>query len=269
MKNIHEQHIYITENVKNKIQPMKVVFPSYYGKLYAEEAHSLNIELQPDELLDPEMLNEKVVNHVIRLASCTEQAIEAIESEDKKKLYAVLAEAKLLRDEIDALQQIIYEDALTKSYNRKWFEDHYLNGDNQTMRKDGVMVMIDLNKFKVINDTYGHIIGDKVLIHIATKLKEIGGDVVRFGGDEFLLIFNTGQLPSMIQDKIESMITKCAKKFFIVKEDSFKISFAYGITPFHQGYNLNDVINIADKAMYRHKRSKISSDNSDCISICQ
>lgn len=267
MKNVHEQHVHISENVKKKIQPLKVVFPSYYGKLYAEEAHLLNVDLQPDELLDAEMLDEKVVNHVLRLSTCAEQAIEAIESEDKKKLTAVLAETKALRDEIQSLQQIIYEDALTKSYNRKWFEDHYLNSDKQTMSEEGVMVMIDLNKFKEINDTYGHIVGDKVLIHIAKKLKEMGGDVVRFGGDEFLVIFGVGEEVE-IQEKIDFMLSNCARKIFKVEENTFKVSFAYGTAPFSKGLELSTVIDIADKSMYLHKRSKVVSDSSACLSAC-
>lgn len=255
MKTIHDQHVYITEKIKNKIQPLNVVFPSYYGKLYAEEAHALNIELQPDELLDAEMLDEKVVHHVLRLSNCAEQAIEAIESEDKKKLSAVLAETKALRDEIQALHQIIYEDALTKSYNRKWFEDHYLNSDKHTMRENGIMVMIDMNKFKEINDTYGHLIGDKILVHIAHKLKEMEGDVIRFGGDEFLVMFGSGESAAEIEEKIDHMLVNCAKKSFKVEEDTFKVSFAYGVAPFKQGSELSFVIEAADKAMYLHKKS--------------
>lgn len=254
IKNVHEQHVHITENVKNKIQSLKVVFPSYYGKLYAEEAHLLNLDLQPEELLDAEMLDENVVHHVLRLSACAEQAIEAIESEDKKKLSAVLIETKALRDEIQTLQQLIYEDALTKSYNRKWFDDHYLNSDKHTMRGNGIMVMIDLNKFKEINDTYGHIIGDKILVHIAHKLKEIGGDVIRFGGDEFLVMFDNGEPVSRVEEKIDNMLSNCAKKSFKVEEDTFKVSFAYGIAPFKQRAEWSSVIDTADKKMYQHKR---------------
>lgn len=250
-----KEHRAITENVKKKIEPLKVVFPSQYGKLYAEEARSLNVDLQPDELLDSEMLNDKVVRHVITLATCAEQAVEAIESEDKKKLFAVLAETKALRDEIHMLQKIVYEDALTKSYNRKWFEDIHLDSEKQHMRKEGALVIIDLNKFKYINDTYGHLVGDKILIHVAKKLNEIGGHVVRFGGDEFLVIFDTGETVSKIQTKIEKMIHNCEKTSFKVDKESFKVSFAYGITPFTQGSELNAVIDAADKAMYRHKRA--------------
>lgn len=256
MKNTQKQHIAITKNVKEKIQSLNIVFPSHYAKIYGEEACLQNVELHPDELLDSDMLNEKVVNHLISLTSCTQRAIEAIESEDTATLQAVLAETKTLRDEIDELRKIIYEDVLTKSYNRKWFEDFYLDSDRLTIRKDGVLVLIDLNKFKYINDTFGHNVGDKVLTHIAYKLKEIDGQIVRYGGDEFLAIFDPSESPASITRKFESMIEKCDKTSFKSNEQNFKISFAYGITPFKQGALLSEIIDTADKEMYAHKRAR-------------
>jgi diguanylate cyclase len=255
MKETEKQHGAITAKVKEKIQSIKIVFPALYGKLYTDEARLLNVDLNPDEMLDSAMLNEKVVYHVIKLSSCAEQAIAAIESEDKLKLHAVLEETKTLRDEIHALQKIVYEDALTKSYNRKWFEDHFLSSDKQTMSLDGVIAMIDLNKFKHINDTYGHVVGDKILVHIAHKLKEIGGHVVRFGGDEFLVVFGNGESVAKIEKKIDSMLLHCAKTSFKFATETFKVSFAYGVTAFEKGAELSSVIDFADKAMYLHKKS--------------
>lgn len=256
MKDIYTRHAVITEKVKKQIEPLNVVFPSQYGKLYAQAARSLNVDLKPDELLDSEMLNDKVVHHVITLASCAEEAVAAIESEDKKRLDAVLAETRALRDEIRELQKIVYEDTLTKSHNRKWFEDMYLERDKQTFAKEGVIVIVDLNEFKLINDTYGHIVGDKVLIHLAQKLQESGGNVVRYGGDEFLVLFDTKATPSDIEEKIEAMIQNCNKTSFKVEKKTFKVSFAYGISTFERGSNITRAIDAADRAMYRHKRRR-------------
>lgn len=254
MNEVDNKHIIVTENVKQKIAPLKMVLPSLYGKLYVEAAHSLNVDLRPEELLDPEMLNEQVIRHVMMLASCAEQAVEAMEQEDKQKLASVLAETNALRDEINTLQKIVYEDALTKSYNRKWFEDNFLEDDKHHMRFAGTMAIVDLNKFKHINDTYGHIVGDKVLKHIAQKLKESSGDVIRFGGDEFIVVFDSKISISDVQERIDAILHSYEKISFKLDKDSFKVSFAYGITPFKQGYELSAIIDLADKAMYRHKK---------------
>lgn len=247
-------HAMITSRVKSIIEPMEIVFPSQYGKLYALEARTMNIDLHPEELLDSEMLDEKVVRHVITLSSCAEKAVTAIETEDKAALHAVLAEAKALRDEINSLRKIVYEDALTKSYNRKWFEDLYLDHSHTTLRTEGTIAIIDLNRFKEINDTFGHLVGDKVLAHVAHKLKEIDGEVVRYGGDEFLVIFPSEISPESVEEKIETMLQRCNKKVFRINSQSFKVSFSYGITVFKAGFDLETVIETADRKMYRQKR---------------
>lgn len=254
MKHSHKQHKFITSTVKKKIASLEIVFPSQYGKLYLESAHSLDVELHPDEMLAPEMLNEKVIQHVIILSSCAERAIVAIENEDKKTLAMVLEETKQLRHQIDELQKIIYEDTLTKCYNRKWFEDTYLDSETMTLRHVGTMVIVDLNKFKMINDTYGHTVGDKVLIYIAGKLKELGGNVVRYGGDEFLVLFDDTIAISKVTTDIDAMIHVCSQKMFKMEDKVFKVGFSYGTASFTAGSELNEVIDTADKAMYQHKR---------------
>lgn len=253
MKDLHQEHIDITSEVKKTIENLKIVFPALYGKLYQEAAQTREIELKPDEFLTREMLDEKIVRHVITLAECADQAINAIETENKTILAAVLAETKKLQKEIQELQKIVYEDSLTKSYNRKWFDDTILDHDHLTLRENGTLVIIDLNKFKEINDTFGHIIGDKVLIHVTVKLKECGGRVVRYGGDEFIVIFDSTINSSQIKEKMETLLTYFDKIHFKVEDQSFKISFSYGIAPFTRGADAASVIEAADKSMYKHK----------------
>lgn len=256
MSNLYEEHINITEEVKNLIEPMKVVFPADYGRIYYNKAHDHNIVMTPEELLNREMLDEKMVRHVVSLVECTDTAIDAMEHGDIELLKSVLLKTKLLQEEIQELQKIVYEDGLTKSYNRKWFEDTVLTPDHITLRESGTLVMVDLNKFKEINDTYGHIVGDKVLKHVALKLKESGGRVIRYGGDEFIVIFDVRVTSHDIRSKMDKIIHYFQKVHFKVKPHSFKISFAYGLAPFHEGSEVSDVIEMADKAMYTHKKSE-------------
>lgn len=256
MKDFYQEHIEITREVKQTIHNMKIVFPAQYGKLYSEVANNRDIELKPDELLTREMLDEKMVRHVITLSDCADRALSAMESENKADLKAVIQETEKLQEEIHELRKIVYEDGLTKSYNRKWFDDTILDHDHLSLRDSGTIVMIDLNKFKEINDTYGHIIGDKVLIHVALKLKESGGRVVRYGGDEFLMIFDKKISSQNIEEKMETILRYFEKIHFNVADKSFKISFAYGMAAFTTGSNLNDVIETADNAMYLHKRKR-------------
>lgn len=255
MKDLHEEHILITQEVKQLIDSYKIVFPAQYGRLYSDIAHAHDIELKPDELLNNEMLDEKMVRHVISLAECADIAIEAMEKEDKKLLKIVVLKTKLLQQEIQELQAIIYEDALTKSYNRKWFEDTILTHDHSALRESGTLVMVDLDAFKEINDTYGHVVGDKVLIHIAHKLKESGGRVIRYGGDEFLVILEPNIAVDEIRTKMDTILHYFQKVHLKVEPHSFKVSFSYGLAPFHTGDDISSVVEAADKAMYAHKKN--------------
>lgn len=252
MSNTYEEHIAITANIKKEIEPLSVVLPAHYGKLYAKWAKKHQIELKPDELLNPEMLNEQMLRHIITLSECTDSAIKAIETQNTVQLQSILAETKKLRAETDALRKMVYIDNLTHSYNRKWFDDTMLDQDGVSMVKEGVLVVVDLNKFKFINDTYGHTIGDKVLIHIAHKLRTTGGEVVRYGGDEFIVLFNSDTKEA--EKKMENALNYFHKTHFKINSHSFKAGFAYGIAPFAKGSIRSAIIDQADSAMYRHKQ---------------
>lgn len=251
MNKIHQQ---ITEIAKKTIEPMSIVFPVQYGKIYAELAKEHNLELKTEDLLVREMLDEKMIRHIISLCECMDQALDAMETNDKEKLKALIEETNRLRDEVGELTKIVYEDSLTKSYNRKWFDDTYLaHDDSLHLRGEGTVVFIDLNRFKEINDKYGHIVGDKVLSHVALKLKETGGRVVRYGGDEFLIIFDGKNTLCQIKKMVAVLHIYWEKTSFKSGHHNFKISFSCGIAPFITGSNIEDVINIADKAMYQEK----------------
>lgn len=254
MRDLHEEHIHITDEVKHIIEPLNIVFPAYYGQIYSEIAHSHDIELTPEELLNPEMFDEKIVRNILTLSEYVSEAIEAMEKEDKALLRSLLFKTKQLEAEIQELQKIIYEDTLTQSYNRKWFEDKLLDTSKIKLRDSGTLVMIDLNRFKEINDTHGHIVGDKVLSLVAHKLRETKGRVVRYGGDEFIVIFDHKISTSDVKASIESLLAYFQKVHLKAGEHSFKIDFAYGMAPFTRDANVSTVIETADKAMYTHKK---------------
>lgn len=258
MRNLVEEHSRITNEVKKRIEPIKIVFPAQYSKIYAEIAHSHEVDLQPDQLLTREMLDEKMVRHITILSECTSDAIHAMKNEDKALLNTILLKTEDLQEEIQELRKIIYEDSLTQSYNRKWFEDELLDIAKLRLRDSGTLVMIDLNKFKEINDTYGHVVGDKVLSLVANKLRETGGRVVRYGGDEFIVVFDQTLSHVNVKTKIESILTYFQKIYFKVGEYSFKIDFAFGMSSFTHDAEVLTVIESADKAMYRNKNSRVT-----------
>ena len=252
MKDYYPLHVVITDETMKVISKHKVVFPAYYGKVYTKLAKKYKVELSPIELLHNEMLDEKIVRHIVSLAEYTDIAIEAISKEDREKLNLVLQETKKLREEIEELQILVYEDSLTKCFNRKWFEDKFLKDDKITFSKNGTMVFVDLNRLKRINDQYGHIVGDKVIKYLALKLKEITKNIVRFGGDEFILLFD--EYSEDVEIKMQEFYNFFRKTKFKSEDIEFTATFAYGLCSFKEGENLSGVLNIADKNMYIYKK---------------
>ena len=248
----------ITEEVKEKIADKEVVFPSHYSVIFADIASEHRVELGSEAVMNSEMIEDRVMAHTIQLSESADKAVNAIATKNETILKEVLAETQALRDEIAQLKSSVYEDALTKVFNRKWLQDHYFNEDSSEFTTDGILVIIDMNDFKYINDTYGHISGDKVLAFIAAQLKRTGGNVVRYGGDEFFVLFDSELGEKGVSQKMHILRETVIKKQVKVSNNVFKTSFSYGASSFSAGEAVASVIDRADATMYSDKE-KIKS----------
>jgi len=171
-------------------------------------------------------------------------------------------EKRELRKKIADLQYDLHKDELTGCYNRKWLYQNYLS-DNQTFKTEGYMVIVDLDNFKAINDTYGHIVGDDALRFISNQLmhldidKEYKRHVVRLGGDEFCIILEGCSGDNCFLDiskKIKSLRGKILKKHFVTNDGYLiKVGFSYGIAVFKKSSLFEEIVAIADKNMYENK----------------
>ncbi|MDQ7061128.1 MAG: GGDEF domain-containing protein [Sulfurimonas sp.] len=162
-----------------------------------------------------------------------------------------LKKHKHSKKEIENLKEAVYKDELTHAYNRKWMNDRFIDA-NDNFNLDGTLAIIDLNFFKLVNDTHGHITGDKVLTFVATQLKKTKQSLIRYGGDEFIIIFkDTDQDTAFasINTIRESIISKKLK----TGDASFRVSFSIGTYEFEEGDSLSSTIELADKNMYNDK----------------
>jgi diguanylate cyclase (GGDEF)-like protein len=148
-------------------------------------------------------------------------------------------------------------DALTKISNRSGF---YAYGD-QLVTSSSLfsLLFIDLDKFKPVNDTYGHEAGDKVLQIIAKRLHNLNNDdikVARLAGDEFVILFNNYEKQHLINHlkDFEKIINQ---KIAIIDETKVQVDASFGFAQFPaDGKNLDDLLDYADKRMYSHKNKK-------------
>ncbi|MFT5924972.1 MAG: diguanylate cyclase (GGDEF)-like protein [Paraglaciecola sp.] len=125
-----------------------------------------------------------------------------------------------------------------------------------------VVVMIDLDHFKRVNDKYGHVAGDKVLISLGQLLLSSVRDtdyVGRYGGEEFMVVFNDAT-PSVIESKMVNILTAFLQINYTVGKQSFHCSFSAGLASSTHHEKLSELISAADTALYKAKnggRSKV------------
>lgn len=242
---------------------MKIVTPSIYQSLFAKNANNHNANLENEEKISTDVLSKQISifqdiqsqtsKNAHKLSENTDKAISAIKDKNADSLQEVLKETQELRKEIEKLKESMYKDELTHSYNRKWLHDNFIDEDSDNFIKNGTLAIIDLNYFKLINDTYGHIVGDKVLIFIANQLKKTKESISRYGGDEFIVIFSDKVSQESAQKQLNEIREEILHKKLKAGDCAFRISFSFGIQRFKKDDSLTDIIELADKNMYTDK----------------
>ena len=165
-----------------------------------------------------------------------------------------ISERKAIEEKINYMA---YYDALTKLPNRSIFIER-LEVELKKEPSAGAVMFIDLDNFKNVNDTLGHVYGDKLLEVIAGKFKdniEVNNTVCRFGGDEFIIL-----KPGMYSKKqiinFAEIILNIFNKPFIVYEKIIYTTASIGISLYHKdGNNSTTILKNADTAMYTAKAS--------------
>lgn len=171
------------------------------------------------------------------------------------------AEAKIhaLEAKLQHLSELVREDQLTGSLNRRGLDDVF---ERETARADRrgtplCIAVLDLDDFKKLNDTLGHIAGDNALKHLVKVVKETlrSMDVIaRFGGEEFLIL-----LPETTIEAAEATMTRLQREltrhFFMHENEKVLITFSAGVALRRPNENQTDLVKRADGAMYKAKKS--------------
>jgi diguanylate cyclase (GGDEF)-like protein/PAS domain S-box-containing protein len=166
--------------------------------------------------------------------------------------------------EIEDLHVILREqalhDPLTGLYNRRYMEDA-LRKEHGRAAREGYPIgvaLLDMDELKTINDTYGHALGDKALIILSEKLRELTRfeDIIcRYGGDEFLVILYNTSLENAFK-RVEEWRRVVEETPLPFNDQTLQITFTAGVAayPMH-GKDLEEVLHVADDALYHAKNS--------------
>ncbi len=154
--------------------------------------------------------------------------------------------------------QQISMDKLTQVNNRQnllgFLDYKLLNHDEKIF-----LLMMDLDYFKTINDTYGHLEGDDALIRAAQALKIACGDfkrrpyIARYGGDEFIVVIESSKPEA---DALIACIRETLSHLNDQAKRPYTLAFSIGVGEYHPGMNANDLIEAADHALYEIKRAR-------------
>jgi diguanylate cyclase (GGDEF)-like protein len=182
----------------------------------------------------------------------------ALDEKKRLKRYALK-----LRNAEKSLKQHAFFDPLTGLANRLLLVDRFQLAMQHAKRsrKQFAVLMVDLNKFKAINDTYGHAAGDTVLITIARRLVaavRASDTVARLGGDEFALIIESVSEREQIATLGQKLVDMLTKDVKLDSGDVVSVGGSIGIAWYPKdGENLKDILDVADQAMYFCKTSGI------------
>jgi diguanylate cyclase (GGDEF)-like protein/PAS domain S-box-containing protein len=166
-----------------------------------------------------------------------------------------------IKKQQEELEHLAHYDSLTKLPNRILLNDRMEQAINNVKRNNNLLAVcfIDFDKFKNINDTYGHGIGDELLIKVADRIKSVlrGSDsAARLGGDEFLILLtNLDTLPDC-ENAIDRVQRILSMPYKMSTEDFFEMTFSIGISIYPSDNSDQHVlIRHADHAMYQAKQS--------------
>ncbi len=174
------------------------------------------------------------------------ERLQNLESEAESLRNCVLEEhAKALTDGLTGIaNRLAYEERLPQEYAR-WKR----RGDPLSL------VLLDIDHFKSINDTFGHPAGDRVLQNLATLMAGEVREVdllARYGGEEFVLLLPDTDLQgaSEVAEKLRRKVDECN---FHYREKPVAVTISAGVSQFHQGDSPEEVLERADRALYQAK----------------
>ncbi|AOY00553.1 GGDEF domain-containing protein [Jeongeupia sp. USM3] len=222
------------------------------GRLrYARDAHAeqrASVEETHSTLAD-------LLDSVISSTNSIHSTVSASHSD----LQQIRDSVRHIEEDLAFNRKMLEQDALTGTFNRQGLDHHLAREVRRAQRQGGKLtaVIFDLDDFKRINDAYGHLIGDQVLVHVANLTRVVLREsdlLVRYGGEEFLLLLVDTDVngASYVIDRLRAV---AARTPFVHKGQRVEVSFSTGIAQLAADENGRALLLRADEALYRAKNA--------------
>ncbi|MEX3008208.1 GGDEF domain-containing protein [Hoeflea sp. TYP-13] len=223
-----------------------------YGKVLGDTS---------EKITDPDHSDGRLLNQIVRILSdATDTTIDhgkkVVNSMNEKSV-----EIKKINSELERYKKLANTDPLTKLANRRAFDSHIaeVHGDKKCAMYSG-LIFADIDHFKRINDTFGHIIGDKILSYVAGILRNTLGEeafIARIGGEEFAIAQKdtTEQEACEAAERVRAAVEE--KKFINNKTgiDYGPVTISLGVCMGSEATDSTELYRKTDQALYASKNS--------------
>jgi diguanylate cyclase (GGDEF)-like protein len=210
----------------------------------------------------PDEKGRLILKAVIAAVSCHKDPVKAKEVEDLRTIAGMMAPALDNALQHRRVNELSRTDGLTGLLNHKTFQivlDGKINRVNRGYDPSLAVIMVDGDHFKNVNDTYGHPVGDEVLVELARRLKagvRVGDAVARYGGEEFAIALDN------VDEKTARQITEKMRKAIASKQFhtnagpvDMTASFGFSVIRGKGGDSKEELLEKADRALYYAKES--------------
>ena len=252
-----ESHSRLVGQAGEKIQTMAVnVIKNLLVSIARTSQYSMSLGGHIESIENANGLRD--VREIVE--SVIEETGIVLDSNDKfqRSLEHTSKELADLQEEIRRRDELAHTDELTKLYNRRAFNVRLAEETSRARRYENKvsLIIIDIDDFKAVNDTFGHLVGDRLLAMIA---KSILGAVrnpdfaARYGGEEFVIICPQTDThgAELVAERLRKTV---AETSFTVRGQPIETTISAGVASLSRADSIDDLVDRADRALYLAKR---------------
>ena len=211
-----------------------------------------------DDVADISLLIDDVIQETKQVQENLSTYSEVILT-SRAEARGALLQINQLETKLQEMSEKASEDHLTGALNRRGFDNAYQREISIAARNEKQLcfALLDIDNFKQLNDTYGHDVGDKVLVYLVEAVKKVVRleDIVsRYGGEEFAILLPNTMIESAVEI-LERVRRHIVKEFFLHENKRILVTFSAGVTQYQPGDSQQNLYQRADKALYQAKRN--------------
>lgn len=260
-KMIFYSYFYPVVNIEGSIEELYINFKHATGEMMPYLLNARKLVDDNEHRTDCVFMQmKKRIDYEMELRATKEQLEDAYKAKDiafhrLEEIYAEIERKQMELLEVNSdLIRVTNTDKLTNIANRKFFQEK-LDEHYQQFEKNGMplsLLILDIDFFKRVNDTYGHLVGDKVLVELAKLMKEAAREMdvpCRYGGEEFVVILPNTKAEEAIE--IGKLYNEIVQRNDWPEIHTLTIS--VGVATIVNGLSQEQLIEQADQALYASK----------------